>query len=312
MCDRWRVRLTPWSGPSPQHAFFAWVVPRVRKSRELDSVEKERERLSRWHAGLDRTLPTRLVPRFARRFSVVTEESDGFPAYTITPRGVEPTRTLFFVHGGGFVAPIDPFHVRYAARLAVTLRARVVMPDYPLAPEHTWKASYDALVAMATRWAGTGDPLVVLGDSAGGGLGLAVAQGLRDAGVEVDRMLLIAPWVDLTTSTPETASYSESDPWLMLSKLNAYAEFWAGSPEELALPQVSPALASLEGLPPALMFCGTRDTLYPGCALLARRAAEAGWELTFIEQPDLIHVYPMLPFVPEARRAWRQTIDFLA
>jgi acetyl esterase/lipase len=59
------------------------------------------------------------------------------------------------------------------------------------------------------------------------------------------------------------------------------------------------------------MFCGTRDTLAPGCRLLAQRGAEAGWDLTYVEEPDLIHVYPILPFVPEARAAWRRTLAFL-
>ncbi len=82
--------------------------------------------------------------------------------------------------------------------------------------------------------------------------------------------------------------------------------------EDLDRPEVSPALADLSGLPPALMFCGTRDTLVPGCRLLARRAGEAGWELTYVEVPDLIHVFAMLPFIPEARKAWHQTLGFLA
>ena len=61
----------------------------------------------------------------------------------------------------------------------------------------------------------------------------------------------------------------------------------------------------------ALMFCGTRDLLVPGCRLLVRRAEEAGWDLTYVEEADLIHVYPILPGIPEARRAWRRTVDFL-
>ena len=305
------MRLPLLSGsPSLGHELLATVLPRLRKASELDTIENERGRLERWHTRLDRSLPTSMVPLFERRFSVVTEELDGFPSYTITPRGLEPTRTIMYLHGGGFVAPIDPFHVRYVTKLAVALKARIVLPDYPLAPEHTWKSSYDALVAQAARWAAYG-PLDLAGDSAGGGIALAIALGLRDESVAVDRLLLIAPWVDLTTSTPETVDYSASDPWLKLTKLKAYAEFWAGSTADLAAPQVSPALAPLEGLPPTLMFCGTRDTLYPGCALLARRAAEAGWDLTFAEQRDLIHVYPLMPFIPEARHAWKQTIDFL-
>jgi monoterpene epsilon-lactone hydrolase len=299
--------------PSLRHQFLAWAVPRVRKSRDLDDVETERARIEHWHAGLDRSLPTRLVPRFDKRFSVVQEETGGFPTYVLTPRHIEPTRTLFFVHGGGYMAPIDPFHVRYAARLALALDARVVLPDYPLAPEHTWRDSFDPMTDLAQRWAKEPGGLVFVGDSAGGGYALALALALRDrGGAQATHLLLHAPWVDLTTSTPDTVEVAGDDPWLFLGKLHAYAEWWAGSVEDLGRPEVSPALADLDGLPPALMFCGTRDTLVPGCRLLARLAGEAGWDLTYVEVPDLIHVFALLPFVPEARRAWRQTLGFLA
>jgi epsilon-lactone hydrolase len=298
--------------PSRRHEVLAWAVPRLRRSRDLDHIDLERARIEKWHVGLDRSLPTRLVPRFARRFSVV-EEDVGFPVHVITPRHVEPTRTVLYVHGGGFVAPIDPFHVRYVARLAQALGARIVLPDYPLAPEHTWRDSFDAMTVLAARWAADPGGLVIAGDSAGGGFALAIAQALRDYdSAQATHLLLHAPWVDLTTSTPETAEVSAGDPWLFLAKLHAYAEWWAGAPEDLSRPEVSPALGDLTGLPPTLMFCGTRDTLMPGCRLLARLAEDAGWELTYVEAADLIHVFPMLPFIPEARRAWRQTLEFLA
>jgi acetyl esterase/lipase len=301
--------------PSRTHELLAWGVPRLRKSRDLDSVDAERARIERWHGRFDRSLPTRVVPRFARRFSVVTETVSAgsleFPSYAITPRGVEPRRTVVYVHGGGFVAPIDPFHVRYAARLAQALRARVVLPDYPLTPEHTWRDSHDALADLTARWAR--DPgLVLAGDSAGGGIALALAQTLRErGGPQPERLLLHSPWVDLTTSTPDTAAFAERDTWLFLGKMYAYADWWAGSHDDLARPEVSPALGSLDGLPPALAFCGTRDLLAPGCRLLADRAAASDWDLTYVEVPDLIHVFPLLPLVPEARRAWRQTLEFL-
>ena len=106
-------------------------------------------------------------------------------------------------------------------------------------------------------------------------------------------------------------TFAVRDTWLFLGKLRAYAQWWAGSAEDLARPEVSPGLADLSGLPPTLMFCGTRDTLAPGCRLLARRAAEAGWPLEYVEVPDLIHVFPLLPLVPEARVAWHHTLEFL-
>ena len=253
--------------PSRRHELLALAVPRLRRSRDIDSPEAERARLVRWHEGLDRSLPTRTLLRFDRRFSVVRDDGAGFPTYVITPRHTAPTRTLFYVHGGGYVGPIDPHHVRYATRLATVLGARVVMPDYPLAPEHTWRDSFDAMTTLAARWAG--EPMVLAGDSAGGGYALAIAQALRDrGGPQPAHLVLHAPWTDLTTSTPETETVTLGDPWLFLGKLRAYAGWWAGSPEDLGRPEVSPAFGSLAGLPPAIMLYGTRDTLAPGCRLL--------------------------------------------
>lgn len=297
--------------PSRRHDLLAYVIPRLRKSRELVDEPSERSRVEQWHATLDRSLPTRLVPRFERRFSVVTEEVAGFPVHVVTPRHRDPDRTLFYVHGGGFMAPLDPFHVRYVAGLASSLGARVVLPDYPLAPEHCWRDSYEPLVGLAARWAGE-SRVTLAGDSAGGGYALALALGLRDrGGLQPSELLLLSPWVDLTTSTPDTPSYDEIDPWLFLGKVHAYAEWWAGSPDDLGRPEVSPALGDLSGLPRALMFSGTRDLLVPGCRLLADRAATTDWDLTYVERPGLLHVYPLLPFIPEARSARHATLAFL-
>ena len=302
--------------PSRRHELLAWAIPRLRRSRDLDSREAERERLEQCQAALEPGLPTRAVPRFAQRFSVVTEQVRGgsaeFASYVITPRGIDPRHTVVYIHGGGFVAPIDAFHVRYASRLATALQARVVMPDYPLTPSHTWRDSHQALVDLTARWAADSHDLILAGDSAGGGLALALAQTLRDrGGPQPSHLLLHSPWGDLTTSAPDTEEFAQRDPWIFLGKLRAYAEWWAGSQADLSRAEVSPTLASLEGLPPALMFCGTRDTLAPGCRLLAARAAESDWDLTYVEVPDLIHVYPILPLLPEAGQAWRQTLKFL-
>ena len=298
--------------PSLRHQLIAWAVPRVRRSREMDDEARERARVERWHAGLAPGLPSGLVPFFGRRFSVVTEDLGGFPVYVVAPRHVTPTRTVFYLHGGGFMAPLDPFHVRWLARVATRLQARVVVPLYPLTPEHTWRDSYDLLVGEAARWAAEPGGMVLAGDSAGGGYALAVALGLRDrGGPQPTELVLISPWVDLSESTPDTPAYAERDPWLFLGKIRAYAAWWAGSPDDLARPEVSPALGDLRGLPRALMWCGTRDALLPGCRLLATRAEEAGWDLTYLEEPDLIHVYPLLPFVPEARAARKELWAFL-
>ena len=297
--------------PSLRHALLASVIPRIRRSGDLDTEPTERARVEALHRAQDRRLPTRGTRGFAKSWDVSTTDI-GFPSHVLTPRHRHVHRTLYYVHGGAFMAPMDAVHVRYATRLADAIGARVVMPDYPLAPEHTWADSHDALVADAARWADEPGGMVLAGDSSGGGLALAMALSMRERGLTpATHLVLHAPWVDLTTSTPETRAADALDPWLFLSKVEAYALWWAGSPDDLGRPEVSPALADLTGLPKALMLYGTRDLLHPGCRLLARRAVAAGWDLTSVEEPDLIHVYGLLPLIPEARRAFTQVVDFL-
>ena len=299
--------------PSLRHRALATIVPRLRKASEISDVEAERRRVEEWHAGLDRSLPRRAVPGFDRDFDVVEEEVGGFASYVISVRGSAPTRTVYYCHGGGFMAPIDQFHVRFVTRIARELDARIVLPDYPLAPEHTWRDSHDALVAHADRHGRESGEFLVAGDSAGGNIALALTMSLRDRGLRVpDKLVLVSPWVDVSTSLrAETEVAAARDPWLKLTKLLAYADWWAGSPDDLGRQEVSPALASLHGLPPTLMFCGTADLLVPGCRLLARRAREFDWDLTYVEEPGLIHVYPLLPTIPEAKRAWAQLVEFV-
>ena len=167
----------PSARPSRRHDLLAQAIPRLRKSRELDDPARERARVERWHATLpsasERPLPSALVPWFGRRFSVVTEELDGYAVHTITPRHTTIAGTLLYVHGGGFMSTIDPMHVRFVCRLARHLGVRVVMPDYPLAPEHTWRDSFDSMLSLATRLGGDEGRLLLAGDSAGGGYALA-------------------------------------------------------------------------------------------------------------------------------------------
>ena len=158
------------------------------------------------------------------------------------------------------------------------------------------------------------DGVVLAGDSAGGGYALAVAQAVRDrGGPQPERLVLLAPWVDLTSSAPGTREAAARDPWLSFDHLSVYATFWAGSsdPEALADPRVSPGLADLAGLPPALMFCGTRDLLQPGCDALFDRAEDADWSVEYVVAPGLMHVYPLLP-IPEAATAFEHIVEFCA
>lgn len=295
--------------PSLRHRILARVVPLVRGSGEVRDPEAERRtRLAEQTPGQEAIF----VP--SRRLSgcdVREVSGHGFPVHEVATAGTAPTRSVLYVHGGGYVDPMDGYHWRYAARLARRLGVRVVLPHYPLAPTHTWRDSHDALVHLFEQVAVESPAGVVLaGDSAGGGYALALAQTVaRRPGPQPTHLVLVSPWVDLTAGVAGTEEAARRDPWLRLSRLHLNATWWAGG-DDPTRPELSPLHGDLSGLPQAVMWCGTRDLLQPQCRALADRAAREGWDLAYVEEPGLIHVYPILP-VPEAERAFGELEDFL-
>jgi acetyl esterase/lipase len=291
--------------PSLRHRLAVEVVRRTRRGGPVGDPATFRERFLAANERFPRRIPV--------DFTESAHTTVGLRVLEHVPGGVPPSRTLLYLHGGGYTKPAAPQQFAFARRIATDLGMRVLFPLYPLAPEHTWRDSRDALVALVSAAAVDAPEGVVLaGDSAGGGYALSVAQGVRDAGgTPSSHLVLVSPWVDLTASAPGQPEVALTDPWLTLSRVNIYATWWAGSQEDRARTEPSPGLGDLRGLPPTLRFCGTRDLLYPENALLSERARGTGWEDTFVTGPGLIHVYPLLP-IPEARVAHRRIVEFLS
>jgi epsilon-lactone hydrolase len=293
--------------PSVAHELYAYLLPLLKRAKELDSPSAELARLRARQETLTHKLKPTLTPGFQARFEVErTELAPHFVSWELRPKKFTAERTLIHVHGGSFISPIDPAHLRWVCQLAEQVSARVILPDYPLAPRHTWRNAHETLVELISKECGSAQQVVLSGDSAGAGLALACAMTVRDraktSGRQPNKLVLLSPWVDLSTSTPETIDAAQRDPWLKLSKVRYYATLWAGSGEaaEIARYEVSPALGNLAGLPPALLIYGTRDVLAPGAQLLHRRAMAAEWQVTAYEAEGLIHNYMFFPALPEA------------
>lgn len=292
--------------PSVRHRALTVLLPRFYGSPDVHDADALRAQM------LADPEPSSAPPRcLTRGLDVVETEVGGFPVYDLRVRGTSPRRSFFYLHGGGFVSPADAAHWRYVARVARAFAVRVVLPAYPLAPRHSWRDSHEALLALFEQVAVESPGGVVLaGDSAGGGYALALAQRIAAGpGPQPTELVLLAPWTNLTDSTPGTLEAARRDPWLNLTRMRVFGRWWAGD-DDVTRPEVSPLNGGLAGLPRAVMWCGTRDLLQPQCRALAGRAHAEGWDLTYVEEPGLLHVYPILP-VPEARRAFAELTDFL-
>ena len=214
--------------PSLQHAVASRVIPVLRRNMSPDDIPAMRAALTRNNRAAQEGPPKDVRRTHEETISNV----HGFPVFTLWRSGAETSGpTVLYLHGGAYVKPSDARHYRFATRLADALGGRAVLPAYPLAPEFTVEDSFEEMIGVFDDVASKSPGGVVLaGDSAGGGYALALAEALRDrGGAQPDRLVLIAPWVDLTGTTPGVLEAAESDPWLSHPHLNIYASMWAGT-----------------------------------------------------------------------------------
>ena len=256
------------------------------------TAQERRDRLD----GLDRVFP---LPDDVESTEV---DLGGVPAVRLEPPGADDD-VLLYLHGGGYGGGSALSHSELAARLARATGAVALLPEYRLAPENPFPAALDDAVAayraVLAEVDGDATRIVAGGDSAGGGLAVAMCVALRDAGDPLPRALaLLSPWVDLTCSSPSWDARFEGDPVLDHSLREAAERYLAGA--DARDPFASPLFADLSGLPPVLLQVGTHEILYDDAVSFADQATRAGVEVELEIGHDLIHVWPIFPITPEA------------
>ena len=245
--------------------------------------------------------------RGVRLGSVVAERVDGAI--------VRPGYAVLYFHGGGFCIGSPRMHRSIAAHLARRTGISVFVPEYRLAPKHPYPAALDdALASYRALIAGGYAPerIVVAGDSAGGGLALALLVAIRDAAMpRPASAVLFSPWVDLSLSGASMTFNAKDDPVISPQWLAASARLYRGA---LAAndPRVSPLFASLGGLPPLAIHVGTREILLDDAARLAVRARDAGVRVDLRRYQGLWHNSQFQAGVlPSANASFVDAADFI-
>ncbi len=247
---------------------------------------------------------------------LVTDVSaGGVPAHWVAAPAAATGRVVLFLHGGGYELGSLRSDGELAARLGRASGMRVLFPEYRLAPEHPFPAAIDDVLA-AWHWLRTDQNLdarsiAVAGDSAGGGLAVALLVATRDAGKALPAAaVLMSPTVDLTSSGASMTERADQDPISTPAMLGQFAsDYLAGADPKT--PLASPLFASLSGLPPLLVQVGTADLLLSDSERLAAAAAQAGVDVTLEIGEGLPHVYQLTLGTPEAAEATEQIGKFL-
>lgn len=250
------------------------------------------------------------------RYTQCVPLQDGFLTMEwIYPHNIEFERVILYFHGGGYNKCSINTHRGMVANLAAMSSATGLIVEYRLAPKYPFPAAIeDCLQAYRFLLNENFDPqkVVLVGDSAGGGLVLTTMMQSRDLNLPLPAAgVCISPWVDLSNSFPSFEENASLDPWLKTDELNQMARNYLQG-NNMRNPIASPLYGSLKGLPPLLIQAGTHEILIDDALSLAKKAQKDGVKVFLETWPQMIHVWHLFaPEVPESCHAMEKIALFI-
>lgn len=289
-----------------ERLLFLFVKPLTYSKDEPEKFEQE---LNKWAKGNDVPIAN---PKKYIKVDVQEKDVDGMQVFVWNDKKDANQKVILFLHGGAYVLQPSMMHFTMVNKIAQGIDAKVVFPIYPKAPKHQYRETYEKLEKLYRGLLEENtNPnfIIIMGDSAGGGLSLGFAIYLKELLLpQPKELVLFSPWVDIATDNPEIASYEPFDPILKQSGIHEVAKVWAG--EDLKQPLVSPLFGDLSGLGRISIYIGTHDILYPDNRLFHEKLLKEGIDHRYIEREKMNHVYVGLP-IKEARVDIQELIEEL-
>jgi epsilon-lactone hydrolase len=226
------------------------------------------------------------------------------PMCTIEPMDKEARGHIVFFHGGGYSMEATGLHFQLMKNLVKQTGCALTYIDYPLAPEHTVIQTIAmSLLAYKKLKAGySKHRFILMGDSAGGGLALALAMRIRDEGIAgPEQIIVFSPWLDIALTNTRIPEYEKRDVILDVAALREIGEKYRGDvPADHY--SVSPKFGDLSGLGAISVFYGTEEILFPDCQEFCDKKQNGGFPVTGYEYDKMQHDWVILP-IDEAKRA---------
>lgn len=248
--------------------------------------------------------------RYTRRreISLSFKNFSGFKAAWVTPNDCRRDGVILYLHGGGYTCGSLEYSLGFGSVLAAETGMRVFCVAYRLAPEHPYPAAledaleaYRYLLCEGIRH----DRIVLVGDSAGGGMIYALCMMLRRENLPCPCGLIgISPWTDLTASSESYEKNKDADPSMTREKLSFFADCYTSDRTD---PLVSPLFADLEGMPASLIFVGGDEIMLGDSVRMHEKLLEAGCESELVVRDGMWHGYVL--FCLKENRADFAAID---
>jgi len=219
---------------------------------------------------------------------------------------------VIYFHGGGYSLEATNLHFSLIKKLIDHSHAPFTFVDYPLAPESTVDEtlsmameSYEYLLDKYPL-----DNFILMGDSAGGGLALALALKIRDKKLkQAEKIILLSPWLDLGCNHPKISELASLDTILDVSSLRKIGDLYRGSHEEID-PIVSPSNGQFDGLGEIHVFVGTHEIFYYDCIELIDHHLNEDVKIKTYVYDEMPHDWLLLP-IPESKKAILEVVEII-
>lgn len=236
----------------------------------------------------------------------------GRNVFTLMPKTHKSDQHILYLHGGAYVQNFVRQHWNFLSMLVRNTHCTITAPDYPLAPRHTYIDAFNMVLPLyKTIMAQSAmENIILMGDSAGGGFALALAQELRYLDIaQSGRLVLLSPWLDITLMNPEIEKINATDPFLSVPALQKAGLSYAGHQDPRYF-MVSPINGPLEGLGNISIFVGSNDIMVADARRLHSLAQARNVAINYREYKDMMHVWMLLNF-PESRKAQEEIIGLI-
>lgn len=277
-------------------------------------ITGQKKRLSREIANnsFDQTvaLPSKSLKK---NFDVVESLQNERQIWTIKPKTNLSEKVILYLHGGAYVYNISKIHWDFIEVLSLKTNATIIIPDYPLVPEATFVEVYEFVFALYIELLENTTPenIIIMGDSAGGGLALGFSMFLRNEEKrQPQQIVLLSPWIDITMQNPDIKEIEKNDKILGVNYLQLAGQYYAGEADPKDY-RVSPLYGDFFGLPKISIFIGTNDLLYPDNKKLKDILELQKVPINFFEYPKMFHVWMLIPNLEESKSAISQIVELI-
>lgn len=239
-------------------------------------------------------IETREPEKIEEECKITTQEFMQRKVFTITPKNKEKSKTkILYFHGGSYVAEASQNHWDFLEQIVKDTGIEVIMPDYPLAPKYTYKDVFQMVEPLYKEIITKVDTnqLILMGDSAGGGLALALEEKIAQENLPMpQKTILISPWLDVRLTNPEIEEIQKNDKQLNKETLKLAGIAYSGK-DGINSYLVNPIDGDLSNLKNISILIGTYDILYPDTKKLEEKGKKIGTNIEIKEFEQAPHIW---------------------